>query len=434
MDTPSALSVSCGGSSISRYCSSMKRSHLHGQLFCRFLAFVLAIAATAAGSGAQTESSRAAGIHAHLQKAEAYLHAGDPDSAVKEFNAVLAPDPKNSEAYANLGVIAFFRRDYQGASLNFRKALAINPSLTKAEALLGVSARRLGDPSARKLLEKSFAKLEDRKLRLQVGLELAGLYEEEGNAGATASIMQSLVSLAPDNLDVLFMAQRVYAELSDDTLNKLAVLAPGSARMQQVIAERLVNAGDLRSAADHYKRALEIDPRIPGVHFELAQAILESDWNDAGTQTSAEKELQAAIAVDGESSSVECKLGRIATLRSDIDAGRLHYARALELNARSSEAQLGLGTVLMMMGDLEGAKKYLEQAVASDPLNDTAHYRLARVYRDLHLTEQAQNEVNLSKEIKNTREQVAALYRQMNQRPSFERGQIPEVVPMDQKE
>ena len=40
------------------------------------------------------------------------------------------------------------------------------------------------------------------------------------------------------------MAQRLYSELADDTLNKLAVVAPGSARMQQVIAERLVNGGD----------------------------------------------------------------------------------------------------------------------------------------------------------------------------------------------
>ena len=43
------------------------------------------------------------------------------------------------------------------------------------------------------------------------------------------------------------------------------MLAPGSARMQQVIAERLVNEGDLKSATEHYKKVLEIDPRVPGV-------------------------------------------------------------------------------------------------------------------------------------------------------------------------
>ena len=86
--------------------------------------------------------------------------------------------------------------------------------------------------------------------------------------------MRSLVDLDPDNVDVLFMAQRVYSELADDTLNKLAVLAPGSARMQQVIAERLVNGGDLKGAIEHYRKALADRPasarralRIRGSHL-----------------------------------------------------------------------------------------------------------------------------------------------------------------------
>ena len=67
------------------------------------------LASALAGMAAQTGTSRAAAIHDHLQKAAEYLKANDPNSAVKEFDAVLALDPKNAEAYTNLGVIAFFR-------------------------------------------------------------------------------------------------------------------------------------------------------------------------------------------------------------------------------------------------------------------------------------------------------------------------------------
>ena len=205
----------------------------------------------------------------------------------------MALDPRNTEAYANLGVIAFLQRDYRSASEDFRKALAIDPSLTKTQALLGISRRRLGDPSARALLEKSFPKLKDKKLRLQVGMELAGIYDEQGDPGATATVMRTLVDLDPDNVDVLFMAQRFYTELADDTLNKLAVLAPGSARMQQAIAEHLVNGGDLKDAIEHYRKALQIDPRLPGVHFELGEAILQSAPGDATAQAEAQKELRS---------------------------------------------------------------------------------------------------------------------------------------------
>jgi tetratricopeptide (TPR) repeat protein len=68
-----------------------------------------------------------------------YLKANDPNSAAKEFEAVLALDPKNAEAYANLGVIAFFKHDYKNASQYLRKALAIEPALVKTQG----SARNL---------------------------------------------------------------------------------------------------------------------------------------------------------------------------------------------------------------------------------------------------------------------------------------------------
>src|SRR5271167_2671282 len=132
-----------------------------GWLRCMVLIFAL-LASPLATLAAQTGTPRAAEIHDHLRKAADYLKANDAASAVKEFNAVLAIDPKNAEAYANLGVIAFFQRDYQKAAPYLRKALAIDPSLVKTQALLGICERRLGDPSARELLEKSFPKLKDK--------------------------------------------------------------------------------------------------------------------------------------------------------------------------------------------------------------------------------------------------------------------------------
>jgi tetratricopeptide (TPR) repeat protein len=375
---------------------------------------------------AQTAGSRAAEVHDHLRKAAEYLQAKDPNSAVKEFGAVLALDPNNAEAYANLGVIAFFQRDYQKASQYFRKALAIDPSLAKPQALLGISQKRLGDPSASALLEKSFQKLKDKQLRLQVGMELATLYDQQGDPGATACVMRSLVDLDPDNVDVLFMAQRVYSELADDTLNKLAVLAPGSARMQQVIAERLVNGGDLQGAIEHYRKALQIDPRLPGVHFELGEAILQSSPVDAGTQAEAQKEFEASIGIDGDTAKTECEFGSMALSQSHLDQAFEHYQRAYQLNPNEVQAQMGLAKLLMMQEKPQEAIKYLRMAVQSDPLNGTAHYQLGTAYRRLQMMDMADKEVLLFQEIKKTKDQVEVLYRQMNKKPQAEDGAEPD--------
>jgi tetratricopeptide (TPR) repeat protein len=375
---------------------------------------------------AQTAGSRAAEVHDHLRKAAEYLQAKDPNSAVKEFGAVLALDPNNAEAYANLGVIAFFQRDYQKASQYFRKALAIDPSLAKPQALLGISQKRLGDPSASALLEKSFQKLKDKQLRLQVGMELATLYDQQGDPGATACVMRSLVDLDPDNVDVLFMAQRAYSELADDTLNKLAVLAPGSARMQQVIAERLVNGGDLQGAIEHYRKALQIDPRLPGVHFELGEAILQSSPVDAGTQAEAQKEFEASIGIDGDTAKTECEFGSMALSQSHLDQAFEHYQRAYQLNPNEVQAQMGLAKLLMMQEKPQEAIKYLRMAVQSDPLNGTAHYQLGTAYRRLQMMDMADKEVLLFQEIKKTKDQVEVLYRQMNKKPQADDGAEPD--------
>lgn len=383
----------------------------------RLVLLLVLLASTVAAMVAQGGNSQAAEIRGHLEKAEAYLKAQDPGSAAKEFDAVLALDPENAEAFANLGVVAFLKRDCQTASQNFRKALAIDPSLAKTRALLGICRWRLGDPSARLLLEKSFATLTDKRLRLQVGRELAALYDQQGDTEAAAALMRKLVNLDPDNVEVLFMAQRLYSELADDTLNKLAVLAPGSARMQQVIAERLVNAGDIKGAIDHYRKALQIDPRLPGVHFELGEAILQSAPGDAGTQAEAQKEFEVASNVDGDSAKTECQLGSIALSQSLMDQALAHFERAYQINPNEVQAQMGLAKVMMLQEKPQEAIEYLRKAVESDPLNGAAHYQLGIAYRRLQMTDAARKELQLSQEIKKTKDQVEELYRQMNRKP-----------------
>ena len=190
------------------------------------LLVVLLVSALAAVS-AQTAPSHATEIHDHLRKAAEFLKANDPNSAVKEFEAVVALDPKNAEAYTNLGVVAFFQHDYSKAAGYLHKALVIDPVSAKTQALLGICEKRLGDPAARSLLEKSFPKLKDKRLQLQVGMELESLYDQQGDPERAVAVMQKLVDLNPDDVDILYMAQRLYRELADDTLDKLAVIAPG---------------------------------------------------------------------------------------------------------------------------------------------------------------------------------------------------------------
>ncbi len=366
---------------------------------------------------AQSGASRRLGIHYQLQRAAEYLKANDAKTAAKEFAAVLAVDPKHAEANANLGVIAFLQGDCKRAAPYLRNALATRPSLVKTQALLGMCEMKLGQPSGQALLEKSFPRLKDKALHIRVGMELAGVFYRQGNLDRAASVMRSLVNLDPDNLDVLFIAQRIYSDLADDTLNKLAILAPGSAQMERLIAEHLINEGDLKSAVEHYRKALAINPHLPGLYFELAEATLESAPNDAQVQAEAEKQLEASVQLEGDSARTECLFGRNAARRSDGDSAYAHYSRAFALNPEDPEAQIGLGRLLVTRGKPQEALKYFRMAVESGPLNEHAHYRLATSCRSLQLKDKSAKEFRLFQEIKQARDNLRELYRQMNKKP-----------------
>jgi tetratricopeptide (TPR) repeat protein len=195
--------------------------------------------------------------------------------------------------------------------------------------------------------------------------------------------------------------------------------------MQQVIAEHLVNSGDLNGAIAHYKKCLEMDPHMPGVHYELAEAILQNASSDAA-QAEAQADLETAIQTEGDSASIEAALGGIALTQSDTQSAYAHYQRAFALNPGSADAQIGLGHILMLLGKPEEALKYLRMAVETDPLNGEAHYRLSAVYKKLNMPDQAAKESKLFEEIRQTKDQIREIYQQMNKRPQGNDDQIPD--------
>jgi tetratricopeptide (TPR) repeat protein len=184
--------------------------------------------------------------------------------------------------------------------------------------------------------------------------------------------------------------------------------------MEQLIAERLINAGDLKDAIIHYRKAIALDPRLPGMHFELAEALMEGTPNEAVVQQEAVRELQSAIQVDGDSPGVECELGRIALLQFHTDEAEAHYKKAYVMDPHNSTAQMGLASLAEKQGHLEQAATWLRQAVASDPLNPDAHYQLCQIDKKLNLDADARKELQLFLDIRASRDKARQLFLEMN--------------------
>src|SRR5260370_41331094 len=53
----------------------------------------------------------------------------------------------------------------------------------------------------------------------------------------------------------------------------MAVVATDSARMHQMMAHELAKQGNTAAAIANYREAIKIDPRLPGIHFELPEML-----------------------------------------------------------------------------------------------------------------------------------------------------------------
>jgi tetratricopeptide (TPR) repeat protein len=362
----------------------------------------------------------------HARQAQEFLKANRPDLAAGEFGAILTLDPDNVEARANLGVVLSLQGEYAKAATELRAALEIRPSLWNIQVLLGMCEKRIGQAaSAQADLEKAFPQLQEEKLRVQAGMELIEIYYGAGELDKAAGIAGILRQIRPTDADILYTAHRIYSDLADESMLSVAMSAPKSARMHQMMAQEMAREGDTEGAIAHYREALKIDPRASGLHFELAELL--SGSSAASAKAEAEKEYRAALANNPFDEKSECRLGEIGFRAADLKDALAHYSRAVDLQPNDADAALGLGNTLAAMHQLDKAQLLLERAAKLEPFSSVIHYRLASVYREMGRTTDANRELAEFKRVREMKERLAEIYREMRRKPAKEERTDPDI-------
>src|SRR6267143_7223323 len=147
---------------------------------------------------------------------------------------------------------------WAGAGAELQKALKLQPSHWKVQALLGLCDLHLGRlPEATKLLSGSFLHLEDPKLRLEAGLQLVEVWYQSGEQEKASTVLSQLQQLYPADAAVLYAAYRLHSDLAFQAIDSLALAAPDSLQLHRALAEHMVNEGGVQEAIAEYRKALE---------------------------------------------------------------------------------------------------------------------------------------------------------------------------------
>src|ERR1700721_1205552 len=170
-------------------------------------AFALIITAQMSGLAQQAVVSP----QEHERRANEFLKVNQPAKAIPEFAALVAVQPDNLDAQANLGVLLYFQARPSEALEHLRKAVQLNPNLPRIQALLGLCEYQLGQlDAARADLSATVENLPAPKFRKQVGLPLVEVETAKQDLAAAAVTVAKLREEAPTDPEILYASYRIH--------------------------------------------------------------------------------------------------------------------------------------------------------------------------------------------------------------------------------
>jgi tetratricopeptide (TPR) repeat protein len=276
------------------------------------------------------------------------------------------------------------------------------------------------------LLKKSIHQTTNRDLKKRIGLDGVRCAMTHSSPYDSLDFLSVLSRDFPHDPEVLYAATHAFSDLAMRSSQDLAQEAPFSFQVHQLNAEALEIQGRWDEAAAEYRKILEINPMLQGIHAHLGRALLSKPQPSATDVEQAKKNFEEELEIDPRNAAAEYVLGQLAADSNDPATAIRHFSRATKLDAGFAEAYLGLGT------SLNSAKRFPEAIAALEayeklaPDSPTGHYQLAFAYAGAGRRDDANREAALQRQTAEALEAVkrkAAVAQEKQQAPQ---SQTPE--------
>ncbi|MBV8808482.1 MAG: tetratricopeptide repeat protein [Acidobacteriaceae bacterium] len=354
------------------------------------LAISFALLAIASTGGLVRGQADVETLHDQARSAEA---AGDLATAAAKYEQILKLDPHLGPAYNNLGAIYVKQGRFRDAAAVLERGLKIDPKMTSASALLGLALFQTGEyQKARPRLEAVVAaNPADNNAEFMLVNDLTKL----GDFHAAATHLERLAKREPQNQQVWYLLGKVYMQLSEGALARINELNPDSVWAHEISAELMESMKNYDGAIVEWKKAIEVAPRQPGVHFKLGDLYWSlSQWDNATQQFEQER------AIDPNNCMIDWKLGDILMQQSiEPEQALAKEDKALAACPNLTEARADRGRLLLKLHRDQEAIAELQAVEKSNPAEPSTHFLLAQAYRATGRTQKAQAEMKSFSEL-----------------------------------
>jgi tetratricopeptide (TPR) repeat protein len=256
------------------------------------------------------------------------------------------------------------------------------------------------------LLKKTIRQTTNKELQKRMGLVGMHCAMTHDTPYDSLTFLEVLTHEFPSDPEVMYSATHAFSDLSLMSSQQLAREAPFSYQVHLLNAEALELQGKWNEAVTEYKRILDINPLLPGIHARLGRALLSEPQPTPETVAQAKKAFEDELEIDPRNASAEYVLGELAKNDNDLSAATRHYARATALDSDFAEAFLGLGTSLVSSKRFADAIPPLERYEKLAPDSPSGHFQLALAYSGVGRKDDANREAALQRETAASLEKV----------------------------
>lgn len=222
----------------------------------------------------------------------------DGKSAYSEklFNQVLALDPKDTDAYYNLGVIAEERGDYNAALQIYQKGLHVSPEDQELKTAYATAAQKIQQAESAKQ-QAAIAAADQIKAAQQteqlkyLGAQAASAFHA-GKYDLAIKNLQTIAAQRPDDPDVQYALAQAYRQKKDyrqaiDHIQKAVAIVPSNQQYRQlltnIIAEK--NGGTGFSPVVAQGAMQGIPPLAPSYSQGSSSDLYSSSQSSVGNQS-----------------------------------------------------------------------------------------------------------------------------------------------------